>query len=114
MHGLIEGRVRLLGAARWHGRLYDLGAYPGATDPVTSRDRVMGELFAFGEASPEPLLDSLDRYEGEAFERVVRDVDGPISRCRAFVYLYRGNARAGRWIRSGDYLATVPDPLRRR
>lgn len=113
MHGLIQGRVRLLGPARWSGRLYDLGAYPGATDPVTTSDRVVGELYRVDPAAADALLDALDRYEGPSFERVVREVEGPAGGARAFVYLYRGSVRGGRWIRSGDYLEVALDALRR-
>ena len=104
MHALLEREARLLGPARFAGRLYDLGAYPGVVDGA-SRDVVHGELWELDPVRATEALEALDRYEGRVFERVVREVVlGDGRRLDAFVYLFRGEVRAGRRIRSGDYL----------
>lgn len=103
MHALLEGPAHYLGPARFHGRLWDLGHYPGVTDGA--RHVVHGELYALPESGREALLDSLDRYEGDAFRRAVREVVTPDgTRHRAFVYLFLGSTRRARPIASGDYL----------
>ncbi len=75
------------------------------TDSRFRGDQVQGELYALAEEGRDALLDSLDRYEGEAFERVPREVvnaDGET--CMAYVYLFLGSTRGVRRIESGDYV----------
>jgi gamma-glutamylcyclotransferase (GGCT)/AIG2-like uncharacterized protein YtfP len=106
MHALIASDARLVGPATLAGRLYDLGAYPAFSDRESKRDVVRGELYDLAPEGREALLDSLDRYEGRSFERVLRSVtcdDG--STAQAFVYLFRGKLGSARRVRSGDYLA---------
>jgi len=108
MHALLGGSARFVCEARVRGRLWDLGAYPGVTDSRFRGDQVKGELYALAEEGREALLDSLDRYEGEAFERALREVvtaDGET--CTAYVYLFLGSTRGGRRIESGDYVDDV-------
>ena len=109
MHALLRG-APFVADARLQARLWDLGVYPGVTSSRSRRDRVRGELYRLPDAEPErvALLDSLDRYEGDAFERAVREAvvaDG--TRHTAYVYLFAGSTRGARRIASGDYL----DPL---
>ncbi len=108
MHGLLSEGVRFLGAARARGHLYDLGAYPAFVQ-VGGEAEVRGELFELL-GDPAGLLDVLDRYEGESFERVVATVahDGG-SEVRAFLYRFIGNTDGGRRIESGDYLAALAE-----
>jgi gamma-glutamylcyclotransferase (GGCT)/AIG2-like uncharacterized protein YtfP len=106
MHALLRGAAFVAGAYL-QARLWDLGAFPGVTDSKSRRDRVRGELFRLPEAEAEraALLGSLDRYEGDAFARAVREVvaEGG-GRHSAFVYLFTGSTRGARRIASGDYL----------
>jgi gamma-glutamylcyclotransferase (GGCT)/AIG2-like uncharacterized protein YtfP len=111
MHALLEPGVRRICAARMRGRLYDLGAFPGLAEGRRG-DWVQGELYRIQSAD---LLDSLDRYEGRAYRRVVRDAqpaDGgtPVA---CWVYLFEGSLRGRRRIASGDYLAAQPDDVTR-
>ena len=106
MHALLEPGVRWVAAARMRGRLYDLGNFPGLAEG-RSGDWVHGELYRIQSAD---LLDSLDRYEGRAYRRVVRDAlpaDGGAS-VACWVYLFGGSLRGRRRIASGDYLAGQP------
>lgn len=106
MHALLEGPARYLGPARFAGRLWDLGHYPGVTDGA--RHVVHGELYALPEPGREALLDTLDRYEGDAFRRSVREVVTPDGeRHRAYLYLFLGSTRRARPIDSGDYLEAL-------
>jgi gamma-glutamylcyclotransferase (GGCT)/AIG2-like uncharacterized protein YtfP len=104
MHGLIEHAARFVGRARFAGRLFDMGAYPAVVEG-RRRDVVQGELYELPEEGLAELLDSMDRYEGRSFERVLRPVtceDG--STVDAFVYLFTGDLSDARRVRSGDYL----------
>jgi gamma-glutamylcyclotransferase (GGCT)/AIG2-like uncharacterized protein YtfP len=119
MHALLEGAARYLGIATFRGRLWDLGAYPGVTDSRAGGGRVRGELYelAAADAERQRLLDLLDRYEGEAFERAEREItSGDGERRTAYLYLFQGSTREARRIRSGDYVAdlTRADPAARR
>lgn len=105
---LREGRS--LGPACTAGRLYELGAYPGMTDPSAPGDRVYGEAIRL--LDPARTLVWLDAYEGIApnaqgneyarVERPVRLASGRVQ--QAMVYLYCGDlAKAcripeGRWM----------------
>jgi gamma-glutamylcyclotransferase (GGCT)/AIG2-like uncharacterized protein YtfP len=104
MHALLDPGAVRCGDARMRGRLYDLGAFPGFADGRRG-EKVRGELYRIHDPG---LLDALDRYEGRAYRRVVREArpaDGgdPVA---AWVYLYAGSLRGRRRIASGDYLAS--------
>ncbi|HVP28013.1 MAG TPA: gamma-glutamylcyclotransferase family protein [Myxococcota bacterium] len=58
---LLDG-ARSLGAARIPGRLYDLGAYPGARLEGEAGDEIQGEVFWVPDLAAR--LPALDRYEG--------------------------------------------------
>lgn len=106
MHALLAPGAEWVGRARMRGRLYDLGAFPGFADG-RANDWVQGELYRLtGDSAP--LLDSLDRYEGTAFRREVREAvrDGGV-RMQAYVYVFTGSLRGRRRIESGDYLGEV-------
>ncbi|MFN3323036.1 MAG: gamma-glutamylcyclotransferase [Bryobacteraceae bacterium] len=100
---LLPQAPRLLGAAYAHGRLFDLGSYPGMIPSPCRPDRVAGELY---ELAARSFL-VLDRYEGPLFER--RRIRVRMARngrsVAAWCYLYRFPAPVWKRIRSGDYRA---------
>jgi len=105
MHALLDpGGADWVGPARMRGRLYDLGAFPGFGDGRVG-EWVKGELYRLV-GDPAALFDALDRYEGRAFRREVREAvrDGG-ARVPAFVYCFAGSLRGRARIESGDYLA---------
>lgn len=111
MHGLLEGEVQLLGAARVRARLLDLGAFPGLVAAERDAEWVRGELYAIDVAHAEAVLERLDRYEGDSFERgedTVLDAAG--TEVRALLYRYVGDVRGGTVVVSGDWLAHVAAP----
>jgi gamma-glutamylcyclotransferase (GGCT)/AIG2-like uncharacterized protein YtfP len=112
MHALLGEGARFLGKARFQGRLWDFGAYPGVTDSPRAADVVHGELYALpdgdGDGEAADVLERLDRYEGDGFERAertVRTADGETH--RAQLYLVRVSTRGARRILSGDYVAEL-------
>lgn len=108
MHALVGEGARFLGKARFQGRLWDFGAYPGVTDSSRAADVVHGELYALPDGEVADVLDRLDRYEGDGFERAertVRTADGETH--RAQLYLARVSTRGARRILSGDYVAEL-------
>ena len=104
MHGLLAGEVESLGIARVRARLLDLGAFPGLV--TTDADEwVRGELYAIDAAVAESVLERLDRYEGDSFEReedTVVDAEG--NEVRALLYRYRGDPAEGVPVTCGDWL----------
>lgn len=100
--------ARLLGAASYRGRLYDLGRYPGAVSSNDPADVVRGELFALRSPAAS-LLAELDRYEGPEFRRVRTRVrlDGG-SLLESWIYLYNREVAHLPRVASGDYLARRP------
>lgn len=97
--------------AYMHGRLYDLGPYPGARSSASPAERVYGEVIVL--RRPERALPILDRYEvyipakPEGCEFVRRRLSVYLIPSRqpleAWVYLYNRPARYRARIRSGDY-----------
>ncbi len=94
--------ARSLGAARYRGRLYDLGAYPGAVPSDDPADVVCGELFALADAAA--LLSRLDRYEGPEFRRARVAVTRGGECLESWIYLYDRDVAGLARITSGDYL----------
>ncbi len=108
MHALLSRSARFVCEARVRGRLWDLGAYPGVTDSRFRGDQVQGELYVLAEEGRDAVLDSLDRYEGEAFERAKREVvTADSATSTAYLYLFLGSTRGVRRIESGDYVDAV-------
>ena len=98
-HGLLEGSEEV-GAARYQGRLYDLGAYPGAVPSGDAADVVHGEVRRL----PAARLEGLDRFEGPEYSRervCVRLAAGGVREC--WIYLYRGELRGRARVASGDW-----------
>lgn len=111
MRERLQREARSLGAAAIHGRLYDLGDYPGLRDGTGNGEVVHGEVFRLDD--PEAVFLWLDAYESivpndpaaSEYERARRSVtlaDG--TTVTASVYLYRtqpaqeGYRPDGRWL----------------
>jgi gamma-glutamylcyclotransferase (GGCT)/AIG2-like uncharacterized protein YtfP len=102
MHDVLADSAELVGGARARGLLFDLGWYPGLVE--TPEDRwVLGEVWRLRQPD---VLQRLDAYEGEEYERCRRAVrlDGGRS-IEAWVYVYRGSTRLHRQVEHGDWLA---------
>jgi len=104
LHRTLAREARYVARPYFHGRLYDLGRYPGAVVSSNRTDRVYGEIYRLWQAAA--VFKRLDRYEGELFKRrrlLVSVSTG--KKIVAWVYLYRGEVKENGRIRSGDYLA---------
>jgi gamma-glutamylcyclotransferase (GGCT)/AIG2-like uncharacterized protein YtfP len=85
------------------GRLYDLGAYPGAVLDPASAWCIYGTIFELPQ--DEEILCLLDAYEGSEFvrtEHVVARVDGGFA-LSWWVYDYLGKPNAECFVASGRY-----------
>jgi gamma-glutamylcyclotransferase (GGCT)/AIG2-like uncharacterized protein YtfP len=97
-----------LGEAYFSGKLYDLGAFPGAVPSDDLNDRVKGEVYRLHQ--PEAVLAKLDEYEGAIgadplYRRELVDIileNGKI--IKAWVYVFNGDASGFQRIESGDYV----------
>jgi gamma-glutamylcyclotransferase (GGCT)/AIG2-like uncharacterized protein YtfP len=107
-------QARFVGEAAVAGRLFDLGRFPGMTEPSGAEDRVFGDLYELADGST--TLQDLDVYEEVEsplpafFDRQSAGAilaDG--TRVQAWVYWYRGKVAEARRIASGRYLCG-PDP----
>lgn len=110
MFQLLASNSKYLGRARVHGRLYDLGDYPGVVPSVGEWRWVYGEVHTLED--PSEVLFQLDEYEGcgpndpmpHAFERTVCDAmleDGMV--LQVWIYVYRASVSGRQEIGSGDY-----------
>ncbi|HKX32895.1 MAG TPA: gamma-glutamylcyclotransferase family protein [Blastocatellia bacterium] len=100
---------RDLGRGTVPGRLYDLGAYPGAVLDSAGSTSIVGEVYQL----PNGHLDRLDQYEGfdgndESASLFVRRSclvaldDGQQLACS--IYVYNGETSSAEVIANGDYL----------
>jgi gamma-glutamylcyclotransferase (GGCT)/AIG2-like uncharacterized protein YtfP len=99
---LAEGE-NLLGGGRVHGKLYDIGRYPGLVLSSAAEEWAVGEVYRLRDA--DRTLAILDRYEGADFTCVSGDVlldTGEQS--PAWVYVYNRPVDEQRRILSGNYL----------
>lgn len=84
----LEQRTRWLGRARTHGRLYDLGDYPGLIPG--GRGIVHGELLGFGDPALWPVLDDYEDCDPArpALSEYRREQVDLIDGGRAWTYIY--------------------------
>ena len=118
MHGLLQP-AEFVGHGEFRGRLYDLGAYPGAVASDDPTDIVQGEIYRL--ADPLATLARLDRYEGCAettaaakaeYVRSVTSIRLSAGGCvRAYIYLYQRSCAGLTRITSGDFLEPPRAPL---
>lgn len=102
-----DPRARVHGAARLRGRLWDLGAYPGAILDPDAPGFVHGEVIDGGDDAT--LLARLDAYEGAEYRRDrvrVQTDDGCQYDCWIYVLvaepLGARRIESGVWERSED------------
>ena len=99
----------LLGPARIHGRLYDLGSYPGLVVSNNPSDHVYGEVFELHE--PSNTLPWLDDYEGigsskasdDLYIRETRTVWLETRTAEAWVYIFNGSIEQARHVSGGRW-----------
>ena len=103
LHRLLAGRTRYVGRGHVGGRLFDLGAYPGAMKDANGA--VAGELYEIADPAVWTLLDSTEGPQYHREEVTVRMPDG--AAVDALMYWYRGPHR-GVPIPGGDYRAHAP------
>ena len=103
LHRMLEPVARFLGGGQVAGRLFDLGAFPGAVSDA--HGRIAGEVYEIGPPAPWTALDSAEGPQYHREEVSVRMDDG--AERVAFIYWYRGPLR-GMPIPGGDYRAHAP------
>jgi gamma-glutamylcyclotransferase (GGCT)/AIG2-like uncharacterized protein YtfP len=112
----IVGQLEVVGDGFMFGRLYDLGAYPGAVLDDSRASKVFGTVYRLPdqEALQRELIAALDAYEGidsasEKESLYLRKSssatlpDGSMLEC--WVYVYNRDTAAQTPIPDGDYLA---------
>ncbi len=109
-----EGHVEYVGRAHLHGKLFEVGGYPGAVLSEDPNDQVKGEVYLLND--PQAILARLDEYEGcgSAYDEpheykrlklvVALEDGGPVC---AWVYLYNWPTGSLTQIESGDYLEFI-------
>ncbi len=92
------------------GKLYDVGAYPGAIRGTDPSEIITGEIYLLHE--PEATLEKLDKYEGcspgdaepTEYKREVADIQLQTGETvKAWIYIYNHDAKNLGLIESGDY-----------
>jgi gamma-glutamylcyclotransferase (GGCT)/AIG2-like uncharacterized protein YtfP len=103
-------RLKFVGEGFVSGRLYDIGAYPGAVLDDTHGDKVFGKIFEL--PADGSLLERLDEYEGFDSQRpttslflrkrtaINRRNRPPLA---GWVYEYNGDVKSASIIKTGRY-----------
>jgi gamma-glutamylcyclotransferase (GGCT)/AIG2-like uncharacterized protein YtfP len=102
-----------------HGRLHNLGTYPGAVPSQARREKIFGQVFTI--KRPGQVFSALDVYEGysrryphqsEFVRRAVTAMQLPCQKpLTAWVYYYNRHPGEAPRLLSGDYLAaSKPSP----
>lgn len=112
LHRLLAENALWLGEARFQGRLYSLGDYPGVVPSGDPADSVVGEVYEV--LAPDLVFPSLDDYEdhwpaNETDSLYLRRVCAvrktfDFQKIQAWVYLYNRPVDGLRCITSGDWL----------
>ncbi|MGI9409767.1 MAG: gamma-glutamylcyclotransferase family protein [Hyphomicrobiaceae bacterium] len=109
MRSRLRRESSLLGPARTHGRLYDLGSYPGLVVSNNPSDHVHGEVFELHE--PSITLPWLDAYEGigsikapdDLYIREARTVWLERRTAEAWVYIFNGSIEQAQHVSGGRW-----------
>jgi gamma-glutamylcyclotransferase (GGCT)/AIG2-like uncharacterized protein YtfP len=96
-----------------HGRLFNLGSYPGLVLSEANQEVVRGELYELALGKRQAVLDLLDDYEGcgpskpepHEYRRELVDVFSTTAIVKAWAYLLNRPTDDLEPIKSGDYLA---------
>lgn len=103
-------RLSYVGPAYVHGRLYDLGEYPGVILDASSPTKISGHLFKLPQN--QSVLAALDSYEGFESENLKKSLfvrerttvtldDKRSVQC--WIYVYNRDPGAAPLVLSGDY-----------
>jgi gamma-glutamylcyclotransferase (GGCT)/AIG2-like uncharacterized protein YtfP len=115
MAARLAAESRVIEPATALGRLFDLGAYPGAVPSDHPSERIHGVAVRL--AHPKRTMPWLDAYEGASvddaepclFRRVIVPVQLVSGRrIDAWMYCYRGDLGRARRLRGGRYLMSKP------
>jgi gamma-glutamylcyclotransferase (GGCT)/AIG2-like uncharacterized protein YtfP len=110
--------AKLIGEAKWQGRLYLVSNYPGAVRSAKN-EFVIGELWEL--SNPEYVLGFLDEYEECApgsllpyeYQRSIELVEIGGEMIAAWVYIYRLDTSKLKHIESGDFINDNQELVRR-
>ncbi len=104
-----HGQADLIGNAKWAGRLFHLGSYPGAARSTDENTWVMGELWLLH--NPDTAFPFLDDYEGcsehhpfpHEYRRSVEKVWMGDREIAAWMYVYQLPTKKLKQIPSGRF-----------
>lgn len=103
MHRLLSRYSTFVGTGMFHGRLYDLGRYPGAVDSRGKSDRVMGEIYKL--TNQKNVFEVIDEYEGPEFRRKRATISlAGGDKLSYWIYVYKESTTRHTFISSGDYV----------
>jgi gamma-glutamylcyclotransferase (GGCT)/AIG2-like uncharacterized protein YtfP len=96
----LAGDAEFVSNAKVHGKLYDLGEYPGLI--LGAEGWVIGQVFSI--VNPAEVMVRLDEYEGADFKRVEAKVLLDTGEwIDSWMYVFGGSVDGKRAIASGDF-----------
>ena len=105
----LRQHAKLMGAARWPGKLFLVNHYPGAIESDSPNDLVFGEVF---ELTNPVVLDELDRYEEcssefpepHEYKRAIKTVFVDNQAIPCWIYIYNRPIEGLALIPSGQFI----------
>lgn len=105
----LRHHAKLIGPARWPGKLFLVNHYPGAIESKHPNDWVLGEVF---ELTNPAVLDELDRYEEcssefpepHEYKRAIKTVFVDNQAILCWIYIYNRPTQDLELIPSGQFI----------
>jgi gamma-glutamylcyclotransferase (GGCT)/AIG2-like uncharacterized protein YtfP len=102
----LQNRMILVGQCKLHGKLYDLGEYPGLIIGSEGNQLVSAELYRFADPEILSVLDDFEDYKAgneqeSLYIRVLVNVHEPF--LKAWVYVYNRNVSDSKRIKHGSW-----------
>lgn len=113
MHSVMARHCRPVSEAYMQGRLYEVGAYPGAVESNKTCDKVYGELYEVLDSSVFYFLDDYEEctdHHPKPHEYIRKELKVSFINqgcIQAWVYVYNRDVSNLKRIASGDYLSFV-------
>lgn len=104
MAKLLKQSANYIGEGSIIGKLYHISWYPAFKKSNNEEDMVLGDVYQLKENRKESLIELLDEYEGEEYEKELLEVTFNKEKIKALVYVYKELVDENKRIISGNFI----------
>lgn len=104
MAELLKQSANYIGEGSIIGKLYHISWYPAFKKSNNEEDMVLGDVYQLKENRKESLIELLDEYEGEEYEKELLEVTFNKEKIKALVYVYKELVDENKRIISGNFI----------